>query len=274
MPEPTGHLDAAALALFARKGLEAGPDAPQVGEANAVKVRRVMQLTADLASPAFDELRILDLGCGEGVYAIEAGLRGAEVVAIDARTERMSEGAAIAARHGLDRVTFRQADVRDPSLEAHGEFDVVYCLGLLYHLDSPDVFEVLQSAHGICGRLLLVDTLIAAVPEAEVEFAGRRYEGRRVREHDDADPPEVRRGRLLRSIDNEFAFLLTRSALVRALSDVGFESVLECHAPFEPGKAADRLTLAALKSPGVAIASYPWINELTEIEIERRLGPE
>jgi hypothetical protein len=60
------ELDADALALFARKGWEAGAGAPQTGEANGVKVRRIMQLTRDLARRPFDTLRILDLGCGEG----------------------------------------------------------------------------------------------------------------------------------------------------------------------------------------------------------------
>jgi SAM-dependent methyltransferase len=269
--EEIRNLDEDALAVFARKGLEAGPDAPQVGEANAVKVRRVMQLTSDLSSKPFDELRILDLGCGEGVYAIEAGLRDAEVLAIDARTERMNEGAAVAARHGLDRVTFSQEDVRAVAVDTHGEFDVVYCLGLLYHLDSPDVFELLQSVHGLCRELLLVDTLIATAPEVEIEFDGRAYEGTRVREHQASDPAEVRRSRVLRSIDNEFAVRLTRSALVRALSDTGFSTVLECHAPLEPGKPDDRITLAALKGEPVSLSTYPWLNDADETAIERRL---
>jgi precorrin-6B methylase 2 len=271
--EEIRNLDKDALALFARKGLEAGPDAPQVGEANAVKVRRVMQLTADLAARPFEELRILDLGCGEGVYAIEAALRGAEVVAIDARTERMNQGADVAARHGLDRVTFSQEDVRAVAADTHGEFDVVYCLGLLYHLDSPDVFELLDSVHGLCRELLLIDTLIASAPEVEIEFEGRTYEGARVREHQAGDTTEVRRGRVLRSIDNEFAVRLTRSALVRALRDTGFTSVLECHAPLEPGKAADRITLAAVKGDPVSLSTYPWLNNATEAEIDRRLRP-
>lgn len=59
MAESTRQLDADALALFARKGLEAGPDAPQVAEANAVKVRRLMQITRDLAGRELDTLRIL-----------------------------------------------------------------------------------------------------------------------------------------------------------------------------------------------------------------------
>jgi 2-polyprenyl-3-methyl-5-hydroxy-6-metoxy-1,4-benzoquinol methylase len=271
--EEIRNLDQDALALFARKGLEAGPDAPQVGEANAVKVRRVMQMTSDLAAQPFEQLRILDLGCGEGVYAIEAALRGAEVMAIDARTERMNQGAAVAARHRLNRVTFSQEDVRAIAADTHGEFDVVYCLGLLYHLDSPDGLELLERIDGLCRGLLVIDTLIATAAHADVQYGGRTYEGARVREHQAGDTAEVRRSRVLRSIDNEFAFHFTRPALVRAVSDAGFSSVLECHAPPEPGKADDRITLAALKGDPVSLSTYPWLNDATDADIERRLRP-
>lgn len=266
MADLVPELDADALALFAAKGLEAGPDAPQVGEGNAVKVRRVLQLTADLGGPLSD-LRILDLGCGEGVYAIEAGLRGARVVAVDARDERMQHGIACAKRHGLDNVVFRREDVRSVGPDTHGDFDVVYCLGLLYHLEAADALELLATVRRLCRRLLVVDTLIAREPEDEV--AG--YEGRWVREHEDDDSEEVRRDRLLRSIDNTFAFHFTRDWLVRALRDTGFSSVLECHVPLEPGKREDRITLAALAGEPVSIATYPWLNELSEPEIEQRL---
>jgi SAM-dependent methyltransferase len=271
MADAIPQLDDEALALFARKGLEAGADAPQVGEANAVKVRRVMQLTADLRTQPFERMRILDLGCGEGVYAIEAGLRGAEVLALDARRERMDEGAAVATRHGLDNVSFREEDVRGVSRDRHGEFDVVYCLGLLYHLDAAEAFDLLESVCALCERLLIVDTLISTEPELEVRHRDAVYQGQRVREHDDADPPEVRKARLLRSIDSTFAFRFARESLVRALSDVGFDSVLECHAPPEPGKAEDRVSIAALKGESVALATYPWVNDSSEAEIERRL---
>ena len=88
-----------------------------------------MQLTRDLAGRPFETLRILDLGCGEGVYAIEAALRGAEVLALDARTQRMALGAACAARHDVRRVRFVQEDVRRVTRATHGTFDVVYLLG-------------------------------------------------------------------------------------------------------------------------------------------------
>lgn len=263
-------LDALALALFARKGREGGPGVPQAGEANGVKVRRVMQLIRDLGRRPFRDLRILDLGCGEGVYAIEMGLVGAHVLAIDARRERMDEGAACAARHGLGNVRFVQEDVRRVTRASHGEFDVVLLLGLLYHLDAP--MPVLGNLHDLCTGLLLVDTLISLAPDAEITRGGRAYGGHWHREHDDSDSAGTRRSRVLKSIDNTFSFRFTRESLVRALNDTGFATVLECHAPLEPGKAEDRITLAALKGEGVRISTYPWVNGKSEEEIARCLN--
>jgi len=230
-----------------------------------------MQLTQDLATGPLDQLRILDLGCGEGVYAIEAGLRGADVLAIDARDERMREGAECAARHGLRNVRFERGDARELSAERAGSFDIVYCLGLLYHLDAPEVFPFLAAVRELCAGALIVDTLISLEPDTEVTYLDRAYRGERTREHGDDDPPAVRRQRLLRSIDSTFAFRFTRESLVRALRDAGFPSVLECHAPPEPGKAADRITLAAAGAEPVRISTYPWLEGIGEREIVRRL---
>ncbi|MDQ7858855.1 MAG: methyltransferase domain-containing protein [Armatimonadota bacterium] len=270
MSEERVHpLDAESLALFARKGWEAGPGAPQTGPANGVKVRRVMQLTRDLAGRPFEALRILDVGCGEGVYAIEAALRGARVVALDARSERMDLGAACAARVGIRTVQFVLADVRHVTRQAYGDFDVVYCLGLLYHLDAPDVFAVLENLHALCARMMIVDTLVSLAPDCEVAWRGCRYRGARHREHGDDDPPEVRRSRVLRSIDNTFSFRFARESLVRALHDAGFTSVLEGHAPLEPGKAPDRITVVAMKGARVLLSTYPWVNHRSEEEIAK-----
>lgn len=232
-----------------------------------------MQLTRDLAGRPFEALRILDLGCGEGVYAIEAALRGAAVVAVDARTERMALGAACAARHRLQGIRFLQEDVRRVTRETHGEFDVVYLLGLLYHLDVPDAFAVLEQVSRLCRRMLIVDTLIALRGEEAASWRDRGYPGRRVREHEDEDPDEVRRRRVLRSVDNTFSFRFTREALTRLVQDVGFTSALECHVPREPDKAADRITLVALRGTPVVLSTYPWVNGRTEAEIEAQLRP-
>lgn len=242
-----------------------------MGEANAVKVRRVLQLTEDLAGP-LDGLRILDLGCGEGVYAIEAALGGATVLAVDAREERMREGREVAERHGIGGVEFQLRDAREVTRERDGGFDAVWCLGLLYHLDSDDALALLEESARLAGRLLVVDTLVAERTDASAERDGRTYRGTRVREHEDGDTPEVRRARLLRSIDNSFAFRFDPESLVRAIGDAGFSSVLECRLPPEPGKAADRVTLAAVPGELRPLATYPWINGLDDEAIAGRLG--
>jgi 2-polyprenyl-3-methyl-5-hydroxy-6-metoxy-1,4-benzoquinol methylase len=260
--ESVHTLDAEALELFARKGTQGGPGIPQAGLANGVKVRRIMQATSDFERQPFSALRILDLGCGEGVYSIEAGLRGAEVLALDARTERMDEGAAVAARHGVQTVQFRQEDVRHATADRLGSFDVVYLLGTLYHLDEPDVFTVLENVYQLCSRMLVIDTLISLKPDYRAVWRDHLYEGGRFREHADHDTEALRRSRVLKSIDNTFSFRFTKEALLRVLRDTGFTSVCECHIPAEPGKAEDRITLVALKGSPVLLSTYPLANQL------------
>jgi SAM-dependent methyltransferase len=265
-------LDQETLELFASKGLQGGCGIPQAGNANGVKVRRVMQLIRDFSKKPFDQLRILDLACGEGVYAVEAALRGAEVMAVDARTERMNEGAKAAERLGLPNLRFEQRDIRNIDRDSHGGMDVVLFLGILYHLDHGDVFPVLKNLHGMCDQLLVIDTHIALQAETKVEYEGRSYEGKHVREHGDNDPAEVRRGRLLTSLDNAMSFLFTKESLFRLLHDVGFTSVCECNVPLEPFKPENRITVLATTGEPVKISSYPWVNDKTEEEIERFLA--
>jgi 2-polyprenyl-3-methyl-5-hydroxy-6-metoxy-1,4-benzoquinol methylase len=264
-------LDEDALRVFREKGTQGGRAIPQQGNANAAKVRRVIQLTRDLATKNFDELRILDLACGEGVYSIEAALRGAEVVAIDGRTERMDDGARIAARAGLTRLRFEQRDIRSITRATDGIFDVVYFLGILYHLDSTTAFSVFENIREMTNGIVIIDTHIALTADLEVEYRGRRYAGSQHREHEDTDSEAVRRARVMMSLDNTVSFWFTKDALVRLLSDVGFTSVAEVQAPLEPGKPENRVTLVAKGCERVAVSTYPWINGLAEDAIARTL---
>jgi 2-polyprenyl-3-methyl-5-hydroxy-6-metoxy-1,4-benzoquinol methylase len=257
------HLD-----RFARKGQEGGPNIPQSGLANGAKVRRIMQITRDFAQPMAARCRILDLGCGDGVYSIEAALRGAEVIAVDARSERMKHGVACAESLGLGNLKFIQSDVRTVTPEKFGDFDVIYLLGILYHFDFPDVFQVLEQVASLCAGIVIIDTLVSPNPDMSVEWKDRAYRGSRHREHEDLDSAEKRRERVLRSIDNTFSFWFELNSLLRALHDTGFTSVCNVQVPFEPGKANNRVTLVARKGDPVLLSTYPWMNDKSEGEIE------
>ncbi len=265
-------LDQAAIELFALKGTQGDCRTPQVGNANGLKVRRVMQLIRDFSKIPFDQLQILDLACGEGVYAIESAIHGAEVLALDARTERMSEGAKIAERAGLMNLRFEQGDIRNVTVNSHGNIDIVLFLGILYHLDQRDVFLVLQNIHEMCRQFVIIDTHIALNGNVKITHNGKDYEGKQVREHADNDSDVVRRSRLLASLDNSSSFWFTKASLFRLLNDVGFTTVCECSVPLEPFKPDDRITLLAFKGDAVQVSSYPWVNGKTENEIERFLA--
>jgi SAM-dependent methyltransferase len=98
--------------------------------------------------------RVVDLGCLEGGYAVEFARAGYEVLGIEARSESIARCNFVADRLGLENLTFAQDDVRN--LAAHGRFDIVFCCGLLYHLDYPAAF--LKLLGEVTDSLLLLHT--------------------------------------------------------------------------------------------------------------------
>ena len=211
-----------------------------------VKLRRVVQIVSDLFDARLSELRVLDLACLEGMYALEFARRGSEVVAIEGREANLAKARFSARALGLE-IDFRLEDVRNLSREEHGEFDVVLCLGILYHLDAPDVFHFAERLSAVCRRALIVDTSVAGAGSEEQAHAGRVYRGSTLFEHDSSSSAEERLRALWSSLDNASAWALTRPSLVSLLGRSGFTSVSECWLPAEPAKSPTRITLVALK---------------------------
>ncbi len=183
--ETVNPLDAEALAVFANKGKSA-PDVRVVKRdvnGNGVKVRRVMQLTRDLTNKPADQLRILDLGCGDGVYTIEAATKGIDAYGFDGRMIRMENGMKAAERLGISNAHFSREDVRKLNKATNGEFDVIWNLGILYHLDVPDLFTWLEDLYGMLrdGGVMIIDTHICQRVTDTAEYKGQKYEGMRSR---------------------------------------------------------------------------------------------
>jgi len=214
-----------------------------------VKLRRVVQVVADLFGRV-EGLRVLDLACLEGMYAIELARRGAQAVAIEGREANL-EKARFAARAVGVEVDFRQGDVRDLSRAGHGEFDVVLCLGILYHLAAEDVFPFVERMAEVCKRALVIDTAVSLSGKEEQQHEGHAYSGETLFEHDPDASEEARLKAVWSSLDNPTAFALTAPSLLRLLARAGFTSVYQCWVPAEPGKTPDRVTLVALKGDPV-----------------------
>lgn len=212
------------------------------------KARRTVQLVADLAGAPLSELRVLDLGSGEGAFALELALHGAEVLAIEGREANIAKAEFARRALGQERVRFERADVRSLSPEIHGRFDVTFCLGLLYHLDAASVVGLIHAVRRVTRRFAIVDTHFALRPSEEFEAGGKVYRGASFREHDEGASDEQKQANVWAALDNERSFWLSRASLINCLTDAGFTSVLEVMAPFTYDY-YDRADLRRLKYP-------------------------
>jgi len=212
-----------------------------------VKLRRILQNVSDLSRRPLDSLRVLDLACLEGLYAVEFARHGAKVVGIEGREANLAKARFAKEVLALENLEFVQDDVRNLSKAKYGQFDVVLCLGILYHLDAPDVLTFLEQVADVCRDFALIDTHVSLVPEKSFLHRGRKYWGRAYQEHAAGSPPQERTGRLWASLDNPESFWLTRPSLYNALSHAGFTTVYECHMPPESEKPLDRVTLLAMR---------------------------
>jgi hypothetical protein len=224
-----------------------------------VKLRRVLQTVADAARRPLAGMRVLDLACLEGLYAVEFARHGARVLGIEGRLPNIEKARFAKEALGLPDLELVQDDVRNLSRAKHGAFDVVLCLGILYHLDAPDVFAFIERIAEVCDGFALFDTHVSLTAERSHTWKGRAYRGRSYREHDPASSAEQKAWQLWASLDNVDSFWLTRASLCNALSHAGFTSIQECLMPPEGEKPADRVTLLAFKGQRQQLHSSPLL---------------
>ena len=234
-----------------------------------VRLQQVVQIVGDVAPAPLDQLRVLDLGALEGLFAVEFARRGANVLAIEGREANLEKIRFAKEVLGLDRLDLRLEDVRGLDRERHGEFDVVLCLGLLYHLDAPDVFMLLERIRDVCGYMTVIETRIAAYPTVRREHRGQSYWGV-VGTEPSSETPPLSREALWSSLGNPQSFELTRSSLCNALADAGYSSVVECHMPTWV-TAKPRATFVAFTRSQQRILAVRELNRMPDRLRERRV---
>lgn len=147
----------AAIRWFHRIDLGGGVVTPGLDDTPA-KLRR-LKLPASLAGAS-----VLDIGAWDGFFSFEAERRGAaRVLAVDSYcwsgdgwgTKR---GFELARRVLGSKVEDREIDVMDLAPETVGTFDVVFFLGVLYHLRHP--LLALEKVAAVTKSLLLLETAV------------------------------------------------------------------------------------------------------------------
>ena len=160
--------------------------------------------------------RLLDLGCGTGMFSVAAQEMAWQVTAVDARSERMLM------TPGIDWV---QHDVRTYDVSG---FDVIALIGLLYHLELPDQLDLLRR----CSQTVtILDTHHSNRPNnVEGGYSGHTFH----------ELPDQQAARLAATPTaawgNLTSFWATQPDLVRMLLDCGFARVLALVPPNLPDR--------------------------------------
>lgn len=129
------------------------------GTDNTPKKLRRIHLPADLSGKT-----VLDIGAWDGFFSFEAERRGAaRVLATDSfvwtgQTWADKRGFDLAKRHLGSRVEERVIDILELRPEDAGTFDVVFFLGVLYHMRHPML--ALERLAGVTRELAIIETVV------------------------------------------------------------------------------------------------------------------
>jgi tRNA (mo5U34)-methyltransferase len=105
--------------------------------------------------------RVLDLGCNAGYWSLKAIEAGADfVLGIDGRQMHVDQANLVFEAKGIDRARYRFEMANIFEYQPEPRFDIVLCLGLMYHIAKPvELFELMSRAG---GKVIIIDTWVSA----------------------------------------------------------------------------------------------------------------
>ena len=154
--------------------------------------------------------RVLDLACNAGFYSLLAVEAGCEhVVGVDARQMHVDQANLVFKFMNVapGKYKFIKANVFEFDFPRLGEFDVVLCLGLFYHIAKPmELFEIINSVN---TEIIVIDTALALSKGSTIE----------VRHEPTLDDP-------LMAADYTLVFHPTASALMSMAEQFNYNCVM------------------------------------------------
>ena len=130
----------------------------------ATRINRIRMDAIESFGLPLERKRVLDVGSGPGHFIRFYTSRGCEVVAVEGRADNADE---FRRRHPDVRIVV--ADVQTCDLRELGRFDVIHCLGLLYHLESP--IAAMRNMFQVCDGILVLETIVLDLPVPHLALA-------------------------------------------------------------------------------------------------------
>ncbi len=155
--------------------------------------------------------RVLDLGCNAGFWSLQAIEAGADfVLGVDGRDMHVEQANLVFAAKGIEPERYRFEEANIFEHEFTEEFDIVLCLGLMYHISKPvELFEIMTR---VGAQLVVIDTSISFAPSSFFEVNRDR----------NMDDPR-------NAVDYEIVLVPTRQALIDLAAQFGYETVPLAH---------------------------------------------
>jgi SAM-dependent methyltransferase len=152
--------------------------------------------------------RVLDLGCNAGFWSLCAVEAGCDfVLGIDGRQMHIDQANFVFQTKGIEPTLyeFRLADIFSELGQDIGKFDVVLCLGLMYHVSKH--VNLLELISRVNTDLLVIDTALSGRAGSILEVL-----------HDPLENPRS-------ACDYELVMQPTRAALLAMVRQFGYQAV-------------------------------------------------
>jgi SAM-dependent methyltransferase len=182
------------------------------------------------------QLRLADIGCLEGGYAVEFARMGFQVVGIEVRESNIAACNYVKSKTDLPNLQFAWDNALN--IAGYGIFDAVFCCGLLHHLDRPKNY--LESVSSVTKKLLILQEHFALSESAGTDYGlsepteNEGLIGRWFTEFVDDEAFDDRDTAKWKSWDNKRSFWIQREYLLQTIFDVGFDLVMEEYSSLGP----------------------------------------
>ena len=153
--------------------------------------------------------RVLDLGCNAGFWSLCAIESGCDfVLGVDGRETNIDQANFVfeVKEVNKQKYSFILGNIFDLDFKKYGNFDIVLCLGLMYHISKPML--IMERISRVNTDILVIDTLLSRIPGSYLEFRS-----------DNLDNP-------LSALEYELVLYPTKQAIFKMAQQFGYSTVM------------------------------------------------
>jgi ABC-2 type transport system ATP-binding protein len=195
---------------------------PEIAAIHQNRFDTLVDAIEPLSAGEWKNLSCLDLGCGQGYFAVKLAELGCRPVAgVDAREINLKDAELIKKILGLEALSFHRADLMTLDPKRIGRYDVVLLFGMLYQLENP--VGALRVAKSLARKMVVIETQLAPEVGGKMNWGAstifKSIEGSFAL-LDRSDETQAQYGSL-----TPIALCPGRNALARMMELVGFSKV-------------------------------------------------